>query len=420
MYNIINFFFYLINKVSKTIYLTPNFRSFGNAAEEIYYGILLAKKKNKKVFFIYPRKILFFSPNVPNIHLFSIESDLISTNQDLKGIILGKLLTLYILFLEFSRTLLYIVNLILKNKTLARHINDRNYIIPTIGKNQLWNPNWRGSFSWDEADRLNWAEQHLSFQPPLIPFKIASESLEYLKNFGFSETDWFSCVHSTNHINSPRNSDISTYTDAVNHIIEKGGWVFRIGSPSKDKLAINSKRYIDLTEYPNRCTALDLYLLSKCRYYIGNASGPKMVASLFRRNILGVNCTEWMMGLTQNIHDVHLLKSVFSKQSKQKLSLFEVLNLGLESQAYEETNPHDLTYEQNTPSQILNSLLILFEDSRSEEPDQIEIARKSTIRKIITNDLLIPWKGLNMTDNVAQKYRISAMSSSKCKLIYPR
>ena len=34
---------------------TPNYRSFGNGSEEIFYGLLKAQKENKKVIFLYPK-----------------------------------------------------------------------------------------------------------------------------------------------------------------------------------------------------------------------------------------------------------------------------------------------------------------------------------------------------------------------------
>ena len=51
---------YKIGKLLKLIILIPHPDSIGNAAEEIYYATLKARREKIKVAIIYPKKIFFF------------------------------------------------------------------------------------------------------------------------------------------------------------------------------------------------------------------------------------------------------------------------------------------------------------------------------------------------------------------------
>jgi hypothetical protein len=67
---------YKIGKLLKLIILIPHPDSIGNAAEEIYYATLKAKKEKKKVAIIYPKKIIFFLDyiNFYDKNFFSLKS----------------------------------------------------------------------------------------------------------------------------------------------------------------------------------------------------------------------------------------------------------------------------------------------------------------------------------------------------------
>jgi hypothetical protein len=100
---------YKIGKLLKLIILIPHPDSIGNAAEEIYYATLKAKKEKKKVAIIYPKKIIFFLDyiNFYDKNFFSLKSKyfLFEHNSFLQNFF-GYIFSLYFIFARIIHTIL--------------------------------------------------------------------------------------------------------------------------------------------------------------------------------------------------------------------------------------------------------------------------------------------------------------------------
>ena len=53
MYRLVNSFFGFVNTKRKVLLMTPNRRSLGECANDMYYGLLKAQHDRKKVLFLY-------------------------------------------------------------------------------------------------------------------------------------------------------------------------------------------------------------------------------------------------------------------------------------------------------------------------------------------------------------------------------
>ena len=77
MYRLVDKAFGKFNKRNRVIIHTPNRRSFGECAKDMYFGLLKAQREDKKILFVYPRPFIFkmLGFSVVNRELFDLESE---------------------------------------------------------------------------------------------------------------------------------------------------------------------------------------------------------------------------------------------------------------------------------------------------------------------------------------------------------
>ena len=395
--------------------MSPNFRSFGNASEEIYYGILLSERLKKKILFIFPRIGII---SISNKELFYLEHDNIISHKSILSISLGVLFEIYVLTL-------WLIDVI-KCSPLTRNIfsflgyndsefikRDFGYIIPTIGKEKLWIPDHNIKYCSNSAAKLNWPKQYKNFQPPKINIYKLEKGKKFLNKLGLTKNDWYVCLHvrEKKNQNEMRNSKIKDYYPAIKYITERGGFVIRIGdstSPGIPKM----NNVIDYTKIKNRNPLMDLVIISECKYILGTSSGPNMVAHLFNRPVLGSNLTEWSHSIS--FCKFSILKHFYSKKEKKILSITEMLKEPYHIQRLGNYPHEDYNLIDNSPEEIkLLAKAGLDKDKLSnvsvnqEEFDKIKF-------KYLLDHLykfkIQDWHGLSEGELLTQKYRFFAMS----------
>ncbi len=72
---------------------------------------------------------------------------------------------------------------------------------------------------------------------------------------------------------SYRNSNIESYKKAVELLLNKGFWVFRMGSLTNRELIVNHKSFLDYSHHKNKSHLLDIYLFSNCNGLISSSTG---------------------------------------------------------------------------------------------------------------------------------------------------
>ncbi len=122
-----------------------------------------------------------------------------------------------------------------------------------------------------------------------LPDEIESKGRDWLESLGFPKDAWFVCLHLRDggykadpegSINQLRNSRMSNYISAIEEIVRRGGWVIRIGNPSPQTMPSMQHTY-DYANGADHADWKDLFLLSKCRFFLGSGSGPAVVAQVF-------------------------------------------------------------------------------------------------------------------------------------------
>lgn len=120
---------------------------------------------------------------------------------------------------------------------------------------------------------------------PIKPWVcILARDDQYLKN-RYPDLEW--------DFNSYRNSDINTFNLAAEFLSKNGVNVFRMGSVvDKPFECSNDKTIIDYANKSWRNDKLDIYLASKCLFFISTGTGLDAVAVASRRPLVWVNLAQ--------------------------------------------------------------------------------------------------------------------------------
>lgn len=86
-----------------------------------------------------------------------------------------------------------------------------------------------------------------------------------------------------------RNADIMSYKKAALFLAEKGYAVIRMGKWVADHFDVSHPLVIDYANHPLRSDFLDIYLPSKCQFFMSTSTGIDAVPQLFRRPLLFSN-----------------------------------------------------------------------------------------------------------------------------------
>ena len=108
-----------------------------------------------------------------------------------------------------------------------------------------------------------------------------------LRKLAIPQDAWFVCLHAREggylpHLSyhSYRNVDVSTYLPAVEAIVERGGWLIRMGDLTMKPLP-QMDHVIDYAHSDVRSDWMDVFCLASCRFCLGNDSGPHVVSQVF-------------------------------------------------------------------------------------------------------------------------------------------
>lgn len=340
-----------IGKLTGKIIFTPHTYTVGNCAEQIYHGLIRARREQKKLVILYPYELPWrLKFRLPNIELINIESEYRYPLSSSFYIIGRVLITAYF---GFFRALSLLVRAL-----FGRHLNDV-YRTPAIGTLTLWQPEERmKDFSWDVVEKYDWRRQ---LETPLQVSigkqkKISAENLRV--QMGLPKDAWFVCLHvrqsgfqGGKDTCFDRNANILNYIDAIEEITSRGGWVVRMGDATMTKLPA-MKRVIDYPFTEFKSALMDIYLISECRAYIGMLSGIFDVAVLFQRPMITVNMPIWMWGYPQKRGDIGLFKHIYSKSRNRFLSVREILDEDVLAASSFLPLENEYVFYENTPDEL--------------------------------------------------------------------
>lgn len=187
---------------------------------------------------------------------------------------------------------------------------------------------------------------------------------QLLKKLGIDPgKDWFVCIHSRDkaylekkysNVNwsyhDYRDSDIDDFTEAIKFIISQGGYVIRMGSVVEKPLSFKHKNVIDYA-INHRSDFMDIYLIAKCKFFLGTTGGICDVAIAMNKPRVSVNFVP--LGIALFGKDcLYIPKKVKKNINGKYLSLSEVLQKGWDRIGIE-YNGLSYKYEDNSQQEIL-------------------------------------------------------------------
>ena len=141
-----------------------------------------------------------------------------------------------------------------------------------------------------------------------------------LKKFGIKKNDWYVLFHVRDRDGDEyRNSNPETYLSAMKYVINKGGWVIRVGRHERYKFP-KIKKLIDYSFSDIASDRMDVFLAATCRFCVATSSGFAPIPKYFGKPLLLSNCLPTAAYLELDNQDLFLPKTLIEKKTKQRIS----------------------------------------------------------------------------------------------------
>jgi len=179
-----------------------------------------------------------------------------------------------------------------------------------------------------------------------------------LRELGVPQGSWFVCLHGRESGYLPDHTyssfhdvEINTYLLAVEAIVQRGGWVIRMGDPSMKPLP-QMDQVIDYVHSDIRSDWMDVFCFSQCRFLLGSASGAFDVPFLFGVPVALANYAPMGVG-PYSRNDLWIPKMYWSASKDRFLTFDEVLLSPLRQiRMTEEIDPAGFSFVDNSPEEI--------------------------------------------------------------------
>ena len=405
--SILHYFFHWVGRLTGTIVIIPHPITIGNCGEDIYYGLMKARREGKKLVIFFPYELPWhLRIRIPNREMSKLESPyrvFLPSNP------LYVLCCVFIsLFFGFFRGISIVTERYFKYRLRE------SYIIPMLGQELLWKPKAvTGHFSWDVVQAYEWDKQAERWLEIAIAQQSQSIAERQRKEMGLPANAWFVCLHvreggyhNDRALTDERNADIDNYLPAIQEITRRGGWVVRMGDTTMKRLP-PMDRVIDYPFSAQKNELMDVYLLKECHTYVGMQSGILDVATMFQRPTILTNMYSWFLGYPQKETDLGILKHVYSKSRQRFLSPME---WPLIPWAYQAFDPReDFVFYENSAAELVELVTEYFDRSPGWAPSAPQLAFNE-LRLRMAKELLgkpLSDKG-PPEDDIYARYRLAA------------
>jgi putative glycosyltransferase (TIGR04372 family) len=129
---------------------------------------------------------------------------------------------------------------------------------------------------------------------------------------------------------SYRDTSLSKYLKGLEVLAERGYFVIRMGKCTTEKVPFEvSSRIIDYANSSLQSDILDIFLISKCEYFISTSSGIDSVATFFKKPTLFLNFPNLAYIANWNSTAMYSFKHFINSDTLKELKLNDVINNNL-------------------------------------------------------------------------------------------
>lgn len=148
---------------------------------------------------------------------------------------------------------------------------------------------------------------------------------------------------------SHRDTDIFTYSYAVQSLLNAGHWIIRMGKTAHERFPLHHSKLIDYPFADDQDDLLDIWLSANCSFFISTGTGIDMVPVAYGRPVVFVNYIP-LSHLCSYANSLLVPKTLRWKNGGRALSLYEHLQHDyLSSEQYDRAG---ITVEDLSSSQI--------------------------------------------------------------------
>jgi putative glycosyltransferase (TIGR04372 family) len=149
-----------------------------------------------------------------------------------------------------------------------------------------------------------------------------------LSGSDFDATKWFAAVHvresgfrgfDVNH--DVRNFSQNALLPILKEVTQQGGFVVRMGTKEQTNIP-RTPGIFDYASSKARCSLVDLYVMEKCRFYVGSSAGPLAMAYAFGKPAFVVNYFDFLTAGFRKT-DMFIPKMPYSTREQRFLSIAE-------------------------------------------------------------------------------------------------
>jgi putative glycosyltransferase (TIGR04372 family) len=198
--------------------------------------------------------------------------------------------------------------------------------------------------------------------------KEGERGKEILKKIGINN-NWFICFHARDgayleslfrknevNYNGYRDWDIKSSLSAIKYITSLNGYAIRMGAVVEKELPnLENKKIIDYAcKY--RTDFGDIYLPSKCKFFLGDGCGLNLIPKIFNKPVVWVNLIPLKYPpLTKE--DLFILKKIWSIPENRLLTFQEIINRGIVDYEFNELYENDKLKIINNSSQEIEDVV---------------------------------------------------------------
>lgn len=192
----------------------------------------------------------------------------------------------------------------------------------------------------------------------VLPDDFRERGRRNLQAMGLPSDAWFVCVHARDNLYSPtdasyndsRNCDIANYEKAVDEIIARGGWCFRMGEPGAKGL----RSRVGVVNYhagPFKSDWMDIFLCANAHFFLGNTSGLYTVSTVAGRPCALANMIPHGACYGFGARDISIVK-YFRDDAGRTIRFDDIFRSDISTFSYSFMKIDGLTVVENSPEEI--------------------------------------------------------------------